>query len=129
MAQYKVGNTGFNVATASMAILVPQPRSTGVQMTKRTFSASGQIYEQSPYIELLFSVQPTAYAYQQLLAKFDLNVFINKGVTVYIPDEQFFWQRYNGIAVRPEMGKDAKRENYFIRDIVILVKHLELLAP
>jgi len=129
MAMYKVGNTGFNIATASMSIITPQPRSTGVQSTKRTFAANGNVFESALYIELLFSVLPTAYEYQQLLAQFDLNTFINKNVTIYAPDEQFFWQRFNGIAVRPEMGKDAKRDRYMIRDITILVKHLELLAP
>lgn len=121
---YKVKNTGHNVALVDLVNVVPQPHSTGIQTTRRSFAADGSVYDEAKFIELEFNLVQGPTLYVALLTLFGVNNNLTNLVTVLIPDERLAFIRYNGTAVRPSPGKDMRQTRFFPRNIVILVKDL-----
>lgn len=123
MTTYKV-KTGHDQALVDLADIAPQARSTGIRYTKRTYSADGAVHTAGPYVELEFDLVGNATQYLALLTQFGLHASLNADVTVYVKDDLFAWGRYNGVAVRPETGREVVWTRFFPRRIVILVKEL-----
>lgn len=124
---YKVA-IGHDVSLESLQTVDPQPRCEGMRCARRSFAADGTVYDEGRYVELLFSMLPDATTYQSVLEQFGVKAATTSAVTVYVRDETYTWGRYNGIAVRPEPGREVKWRGQFPRDITILVKDLEALA-
>jgi hypothetical protein len=123
MTTYRVAD-GFNIALVSLTVLDPQPRSEGIKPTRRTFGGDGTPYDESKFVELLYSAVGSVTEYQSILSDFGVQSAGSNEVTVYVRDETFAWVRKNGLAIRPEPGQDVKWTNYFPRDVVILVRDL-----
>jgi hypothetical protein len=123
MSTYRVAD-GHDVALISLNVLSPQPRSEGIKPTRRTFGGDGTPYDESKYVELLYSMVGTVTEYQAILTSFGVKTAGSNEVTVYVRDETFAWTRQNGLAIRPEPGQDVRWTNYFPRDVVILVRDL-----
>ncbi len=115
--------TGSNVALLSLTTLDPQPKSIGIRPTRRVHCIDSSVLDDPKYVELEFSVIPTAAIYQTILGIFGLTSATTAAVTVYVRDETYTWVRKNGIAVRPEPGADINW-SYFPRNVVILIKEL-----
>lgn len=123
MSTYRVKD-GWNEALMDLAVVSPQPTSEGIKATRRTFSANGEVFDEGKYVELRFNIVNGATAYQALLNQFGVQSTTTNEVTVYVRDETFSWVRMNGTAVRPEPGRDVRWNNYYPRDVTILVKDL-----
>ncbi len=123
MTTYRVAD-GHDVALVSLTVLDPQPRSEGIKPTRRTFGGDGTPYDESKYVELLYSMVGSVTEYQSILSDFGVQSAGSNEVTVYVRDETFAWTRQNGLAIRPEPGQDVRWTNYFPRDVVILVRDL-----
>jgi len=121
---YKVAD-GHDVSLINMDDIDPQPRSTGIQTTRRTFAGDGTVQDDGRYVILEFTVIENATEYQSLLAAFGIDSATTNDVTVYVRDETFAWTRMNGTAVRPQPGQDVKWKDYFPRDVMILIRDLE----
>ena len=121
---YKVAD-GHDVALVSLSNVDPQPRSTGIQTTRRTFAADGTVQDDGRYVILEWTAIENASEYQSLLSSFGIQTATTNDVTVYIRDETFAWLRMNGTAVRPQPGQDVKWKDYFPRDVMIMVRDLE----
>lgn len=121
---YKVKNTGHNVALVDLVNVVPQPHSTGIQTTRRTYSADGAALDEGRFIELEFDLVQGATMYVALLTLFGVANSLTNPVTVLIPDERLTFIRYNGTAVRPSPGREMRQTRFFPRNITILVKDL-----
>lgn len=115
-----------DVALESLVAIDPQPRTVGYQYTRRQFAASGDIINEAPFVEYQWDMIETAAQYQALLAQFGLDTATTADVSVYIQDERYNWVVRNGVAVLPFVGSDIARENYFIRNVTILVKNLRV---
>lgn len=126
MSDYRA-KVGSDVALGSLTVLDPQPRSDGVRYTRTTTAASGVVYREGAYVELVWAVLADAGAYQALLTTFGLDSAQSAAVTVYVRNEQFTLTRYNGIAVRPEPGRGVDWR-IFPRNVTILVKDLVVAA-
>jgi hypothetical protein len=124
MTTYKVAD-GWNVALISLNELTPQPSSTGIQPTRRIHTASGDVYDDGEYVVFNYNVLESAAQYLTVLTAFGLNNALTNQVTVYVRDDTWAWTRKNGVAVRPEMGKEARWSNFFARNITILIRDLE----
>ena len=127
MSTYKVADT-HDVALVSLVDVDPQPTSEGIRVTRRNYGADGSVYDEGKYVELAFTVLGGVTQYQGLLNQFGVQSSLTNEVTVYVRDETFAWVRMNGIAVRPEIGRDVQWQRYFPRSITILVKNLEVAA-
>ena len=125
MGTYKVAD-GFDVAEISLNTVAPQPRSEGVRPGRRSYGAGGAVYDESLFIELEFSALEDVTEFTTLLTAFGINAALTNEVTVLVPNQIRTFTRYNGIAVRPEVGRDVRHRNYFLRDVVILIKNLAL---
>lgn len=125
MSTYRVAE-GFNVALGSLAVLDPQPRN-GEVKALRTYGDTGA-QERAEYCTLIWDVLDTEEAYQAVLTQFGLLDALYANVTVYTRNEVFDFTRYNGIAVRPEIGQDGAWERYFARNFAIYIKDLEALV-
>lgn len=123
MSDYRVAE-GHNVALVSLTVLSPQPRSIGMQPTRRNFAADGSVSDEARYVELQWDVLESAAEYQAILADFGLDDALYSPVTVYVRDGAFVYVRMNGIAVRPEPGRDVDWQ-IFPRSITLLVRNLE----
>lgn len=123
MSTYRV-KVGHGEALIDLVVLSPQPRSEGLKYTRSTHSASGLVYREGPYIELEWNVVESRTAYLALLTAFGLNAATSANVTLYALDEQLVATRYNGRAVRPEIGRTASQRDYFVRDVAIVIKDL-----
>lgn len=122
---YKV-KTGLDQTLISLVNMNPQPRSEGIKVTQRSFASSGSIFNQGLFVELEWTMLVTDTEYQALLTQFGLLASYSAAVTIYVPSDTFVATRYNGIAIRPEIGKDARRTNYFVRDVTIIVRDIEV---
>lgn len=114
--------TGHDVALLDLDPIVPQPRSTnGVQAAQRDFGSDGSVFEQGLYLVLEWNSLTSAAAYQTLLAQFNLDDLLRQAVTIYAPDFQRTWRRYNGYAIRPTNPAYVS----FPRNIRMVINRLE----
>lgn len=123
MSTYKV-KPNHNQALVDLVLLSPQPASEGLKFARTTYAASGGVYPEAPYIELVWALLPTPTLYAALLTQFGLSAstaFAN--VTVYIPNATYSYTRYNGVAVRPA----TSRRSFFMRDVTMVIKDLAAL--
>lgn len=127
MSDYRIG-TSHDMALENLTAITPQPRSEGVRPARRTYAASGAVVEENLYIELIWDVVGSPTAYQALLTQFGLDSANTAAVTIYVPGPGYTYARFNGTAVRPEVGRDIVRRNYFLRNLTILVRQLEEIA-
>lgn len=128
MTDYRVKD-GHDVILGSLNVIAPQPMSEGIQPSRRTYAVSGAIAEEAHFVELLWTMVESPTQYIAILTYFGVNGLppgFTNDVTVYIRNDLFTYTRYNGTAVRPEIGRDVKWQDYFPRDVVILVKNLVL---
>ncbi len=123
---YKAG-LGLGLSTGMLTTLVPQPRSVGVQTTRRSYAADGTIFEEGDHVELIFNLLETDASYSTLLGYFGLVDALVSEVTIRAPSQFFTDTLYQGVAVRPQHGKEASRD-YFPRNVTILVRNLEQLV-
>jgi len=120
MPQYLV-KVGHSNPLEDLVVVAPQPRSPeGVQYAQRDVAADGTIHEQGLFIPLLWSSISTATAYQALLTQLGLASAQRAAITLYAPDFQRNWYRWNGYAIRPQVSTYAT----FYRDIRIMVNRL-----
>jgi hypothetical protein len=119
MSDYRIA-TGAGVALVSLATMTPQPKSAGVQYARTTASADSALHREGPHIRLIWDVIEDATDLATLLTQFGLGSATTATVTVYCPSDLQVYTRYNGVAVRGEIGRD----NYFIRGVEIVVKDL-----
>ncbi len=123
MSAYKVKD-GHNQALEDLVALDPQPKSEGVKCTRRSFAADGTPIDEGRYIELVWSMLPDVTTYQSVLSQLGIQSALSNQVTAYVRDETFAWVRVNGLAIRPEPGRDV-RWTYFPRDVTILIRDVE----
>lgn len=126
MSDYRIF-AGHDVALGSLTVLSPQPRSIGVQVVQRSYGTSGSVFEHGLYLELVYDYIDTPTDYQVLLALMGTNTALYAPVTLYAWRKDYDYQRYNAIAVRPQIGQDAGWNQYFLRNVTFLFKHLEVL--
>lgn len=116
---------GYNQAQIDLDVIVPQPRTDStVQAVQRSHSVSGVVHEQGLWIPLSWNSLGTVAIYQTLLAQLGLTSALQAEGTWYLPDHEYVWRRYNGLAIRPAQGEDIRRTDYFIRDVTIRVIRL-----
>lgn len=127
MTTYRA-KTGTGVALESLTVLSPQPRSVGLQYTRRSYAADGSVVQEGPYVDLVWDVLDDATAYTAILTVFGLHNATQAAVTVYIRNERYAWVRYNGVALLPEVGSDASWQRFFLRDVRIVVRNLEVVT-
>lgn len=121
---YKIAD-GLNVPLLSLANIVIQPRSSGMKYARRSYSASGVVLDEGPYIEHLYSsLGWNTSRYRTLLTQHGLLAATTNEVTVYSQDDLFNWVRFNALAVRPKIGDDGQRDGVFLKNFVILFKNL-----
>lgn len=119
MSDYRI-KEGLSQALIDLVAIDPQPRSAGVQATRRTYAADGTIHDEGLHVQLVYDVLETATALDDLLDQFGLDVATTANVTIYAPNQLHVYARYNGLAVRPEVS----RNNYWLRDVTIVVRDL-----
>lgn len=120
---YKVA-TGYNHAVAAQTDMSPQPRTDGLQYTRRQYAVSGVVLDELPFVALRWSVFESVTEYQSVLSAFGLTSASYALVSVYIQDEGFNWITRNAIALKPLIGQDGTRTNFMLRDFMILLKNL-----
>lgn len=120
MPSYLMEN-GHGVALLDLDVIVPQPRSNnGVQAAERDFGVDLTVYEQGLFIVLEWSSVANSTAYQTLLTQLGLDSALRAAITLYAPNFEREWHRYNGYAIRPQsIGYSA-----FPRSIRVLVNQL-----
>jgi len=122
MSDYRV-KTGHDQALIDLEVCDPQPASIGLEYTRVSYGADGVTHREGPFVRLRYSVLPTD-DYTSVLDQFGLADAETALVTLYAEDEQYGPQRYNGRAIRPVLGRDGGRRQYFLRDVTILVRDL-----
>lgn len=125
MSTYKVA-TGFNVALGSLTVIVPQCRNGEVRALRTYSDTSAQ--ERALHCAFVWDVLGSEAEYQALLTQFGLLDALYSKVTIYTRNEVFDFARYNGIAIRPEIGVDGEWRDFFARGFVVVVKDLEALV-
>lgn len=113
-----------DVALVSLTTLDPQPRSSGVMSSRDDFVGDGSVVEHGLYVELEWDVLESSTEYQTILTVFGLLSARSADVTIYARDAVYNWKRFNGKAIRPQPSWNQ----YFARNVVILVRDLEVLA-
>lgn len=122
--QYLVGE-GHNEPLIDLVAIDPQPRCEGLKASRESFAASGVVVREANYAELVWDVIENQSQYETLLAQFGLDALVSANVTVTLPNALYTSTRYNGRAVRPLTGQTIRQAEYFLRDVVIVIKDLE----
>jgi hypothetical protein len=124
MSTYRLKD-GSNQALLDLIVVGPQPRSQGIQYTRRTHAADGTVYEEGPYVVWEFTALTDA-QYATLLTAFGLSASATtNAVTIYTIDRTTnSWVRKNGTIMLPELGRDARRRDYFMRDVEFTIRAL-----
>lgn len=125
--EYKIG-TGANVPLVDLVTLDPQPRCEGLQYGRITHTAGGGQVLEAPHAILLWDMIESESDYAALLTQFGLNSATTAMVTVTLPNALYESTRYNGRAVRPVAGQTVRRNNFFVREVAILVRGLVVAA-
>ncbi len=127
-SDYRVAQ-GHDVILGSLNVFSPQPTAEGVQATRRTNAASGDVYDEAKYVELVWTVVETPTELDTILDYFGMGgvpILHQADVTVYVRNELYIFTRYNGVAVFPQLGRDLRWKNYFPRNLTMLIKNLVL---
>lgn len=123
MSDYRVAD-GFNVALGSLTVLSPQPRSTGIQYTRRSYAADGTPINEGAFVELIWDILQDDAALQEILVTFGIYTATSNDVTVYVRNENFDYVRMNGRAIKPQIGEGLQWSKYFPRGLTILIRNL-----
>jgi hypothetical protein len=121
---YKVA-TGHAHAVGAQTDINPQPRTDGLQYTRRQYAASGIVLDELPFIELKWSVFESVTEYQSILSQFGLTSASYALVSVYVQDENFNWITRDATALKPLINQDGSRNNFLLRDFTILLRDLQ----
>lgn len=113
----------WNTAEVLLNVIVPQPRTRGMQYDRRQYTGSNNIVNDMPYIEFQWNISVVD-VYQALLLQFDLISNDYSEVTVLIQNERYQSARKNGIALLPLVGEGVERDNFFLRDVTLTVHSL-----
>jgi hypothetical protein len=113
---------GHNIALVSLVDWTPyQPLTQGLQYLRTSYTASGLVIIEEPFIEYMFPIL-TETQYIAMLTLGGLTAGAQAAdVTIYAQDEDFAWQRFNGTAIRPEA---LKRRGFHLYDVPLLVRTL-----
>lgn len=127
MSYYTV-KTGHDQPEIDLVLMTPQPRSTGVQAARRSYAASGAVIEEGNYIILVWNVIGSIAAWNVLINQFGLGAALSAEVTIRVPNHQFGYTRWNGTAVRPQIGVDVQKTGYFIRNVRMVIRDMVYIA-
>lgn len=122
MSSYKV-KTGHNQAADDLVLITPQPRSKGIQYTRRTVSGDGTIINEGPFVEFVWDTIANKTMFQSILTQFGLASVYSALVTVSVRGDNFDYARKNGKALRPTPG-DGVEWDIFPRNLTIIVRDL-----
>jgi len=117
----------YDTALVDLDTITPQPSSKGVQYTRTTRAADGSLLQEGPYVVLEWNMLQDATDYQTILDYFGVLNSLTSPVTIYCRSEIFNFVRYNGIASRPEVGKNLDW-SYMPRNVSITITNLEQLV-
>lgn len=120
--------TGHDETLDAADALVPQPRTIGLQYTRRLYPLSGNLIDEAPFVEFLYSMIESITQYQAILTQYGLLTAKTALVSVQIQDENYDDAVFNGVAVKPQIGVDGQREDYFLRNFTLLVHSLRAQA-
>jgi hypothetical protein len=123
MSTYRI-KTGHGVALASLVAFDPQPRCYGLEYTREMSMPDGSVVVEGPFFMLRWSMNESDVQYRAILTACGLVAARTAQVTVYGPDDLYNWVRYNATAVRPLVGRDVTRDQFFIQNVAILFKDL-----
>lgn len=124
---YKV-KAGHDQPLEDLLPITPQPRTSGMLVTRRQYAASGIVIDEQPYVLFEWSMLDPASEYQNLLDQFGLTTATTAPVSIYVQDQNYEWVLRNATVVKPLIGTEGGRNNFFIRDIVIVAKNLQAQA-
>lgn len=114
---------GLDQPLIDLVAITPQPRSPGLQYTRRTFAADGTPVNEGPYVPLYWNITSKT-QYQSLLTQFGLMSAGTNDITVRARDEEYDFVRYNGRAIKPVPGDGVDWSRGFPRNLTIIVRVL-----
>lgn len=123
---YEIG-IGYGLGAADIDPIDPQPKSVGIEPTRRTYAADATVYEEKQYAELVWTVIGGGETYYNLLVQFGLESALTSKVTIRLLDNFFRYTLFQGVAIRPEHGKEIDR-SFFPRNIKMVIRDLEQLV-
>jgi hypothetical protein len=124
LATFKIG-IGHDLLEADLDNFVPyQPKTPGLQWTRRSDAADLSVHEEGPFIRFTWGLMDET-QYQALIAQCGLLTLKTRLVTIYAQDDNYVWQRFNAIAVKP---LSITRRGYWLYDVPLLAKQLESLG-
>lgn len=107
-----------------LADINPQPKCEGIQVTRRTRNPDKTLTDEAPYVEFIFNMVPDVAAYQSILTQFGVISATTNDVTIKVRDQTFAAANKNGTAEQPQIGPDVRWNNYFPRNVKLLVRDL-----
>lgn len=115
---------GHDVALEDLLPIDPQPACEGLQHNRRSFAISSAVIDEGPFWEFIFSALEDGDMYKGLLTQSGLLVATTAPMSVYGPDENYDPILRNVTMVKPLVGTDGKRADFFLRDFVFLANSL-----
>lgn len=117
---------GHDVALGSLTVLDPQPSADLIQATRRTHGGDGSVYDEGKYIIWRWNVVANETEYQSILSDLGVQSALTNDVTVYSRSEDGSYVRYNGTAIRPQPGPDVRQQNFFLRNVEVVIRDVSI---
>lgn len=111
---------GHNVAVEDMLPFDPQPETPGMIPTRRTNALSGKVIDEGLYVPYTWPLFDLDEDYRAILAQCGLLTATTALVSIYAQDENYDWVARNGMAIKPEIGTDGRRD-FFLQNFTIRV--------
>lgn len=124
MAPYRV-TTGHGNILTDTEFINPEPSGSFPESVEVKYALSGATYHEGSSFILHWDMIETEAEYQAMLEQFGLDVADYADVTVYIRGKRSAFKLYNAVAHLPEPETDIKWSNVFMRNVNLILTHLE----
>jgi hypothetical protein len=124
ISYYAVG-IGADLPAFALTRLTPQPHCKGVRVTRRSESHNNRHLDEALWLLFEYNVLESEAEYREVLDQWGLLDAKQVTITCTARDADHNWQRWVGIATRPEMGVDIAWQT-FPRNIGIVVRDVRL---
>lgn len=115
---------GHDIALASLVAFSPQCTCEGLFYTRTSPLGDGSVWNEGPYLSLVWRLLPSAAKYQAILTLCGLASADLAQVTVTGPDARFNIVRYNATVALPVAPTGIGRRNLRFRDLQLVFSDL-----
>lgn len=125
--EYYAVADGHDIPASFLTALDPQPKVSGLLVTRRSHSPNRRLQDDALYAYLEYELLETVEDYQAALNQLGILTALTNEITITLQDKTLTWRRWNATVHQPRFGEDVGYD-FWPSGIKIPVINLELSA-